>query len=54
VESQLFGHEKGAFTGALKQQQGNFEAADKGTLWRYTGNESNKVSLMPLTVSSSW
>jgi sigma54-dependent transcription regulator len=33
VESQLFGHEKGAFTGALKQQQGNFEAADKGTLF---------------------
>jgi DNA-binding NtrC family response regulator len=33
VESQLFGHEKGSFTGALKQQQGIFEAADKGTLF---------------------
>jgi transcriptional regulator with PAS, ATPase and Fis domain len=33
VESQLFGHEKGAFTGALKQQQGTFEAAHKGTLF---------------------
>ena len=33
VESQLFGHEKGAFTGATKQQQGFFEAAHGGTLF---------------------
>ncbi|OJH38245.1 sigma-54 interaction domain-containing protein [Cystobacter ferrugineus] len=33
VESQLFGYEKGAFTGATKQQQGMFEAAHGGTLF---------------------
>ncbi len=33
VESQLFGHEKGAFTGAVKQKHGYFELADKGTLF---------------------
>src|SRR5262249_12442244 len=32
VESTLFGHEKGAYTGALQQQKGVFEAADGGTL----------------------
>jgi psp operon transcriptional activator len=33
LESQLFGHESGAFTGAVKQQKGYFERADKGTLF---------------------
>jgi len=33
VESELFGHERGAFTGADKARKGAFEAADKGTLF---------------------
>ena len=33
VESELFGHEKGAFTGALMQKRGRFELADYGTLF---------------------
>jgi transcriptional regulator with GAF, ATPase, and Fis domain len=33
LESELFGHEKGAFTGAIAQKMGRFEMADKGTLF---------------------
>jgi formate hydrogenlyase transcriptional activator len=33
VESELFGHEKGAFTGALMQKRGRFELADHGSLF---------------------
>lgn len=33
IESELFGHEKGSFTSAIKQKKGNFELADGGTLF---------------------
>ena len=33
IESELFGHEKGAFTGATQQRKGRFELADKGTIF---------------------
>ena len=33
IESELFGHERGAFTGAERQKQGLFESADKGTIF---------------------
>jgi transcriptional regulator with GAF, ATPase, and Fis domain len=33
IESELFGHEKGAFTGAMAQKKGRFEVADEGTIF---------------------
>jgi two-component system nitrogen regulation response regulator NtrX len=33
IESELFGHEKGAFTGAVSQKRGKFELADQGTIF---------------------
>ena len=33
IESELFGHEKGAFTGAAQQRQGRFEQSNGGTLF---------------------
>ena len=33
LESELFGHEKGAFTGAINARKGRFEMADKGSLF---------------------
>ena len=33
IDSELFGHEKGAFTGAIDQKRGRFERADKGTIF---------------------
>lgn len=44
LESELFGHEAGAFTGAAKKRLGRFEAADNGSLFL------DEIGLIPVTV----
>ena len=46
LEAELFGYEKGAFTGAVKTKQGRFELADKGTMFL------DEIGDMPLELQS--
>ncbi|MFC1495552.1 sigma-54 interaction domain-containing protein [Thermodesulfobacteriota bacterium] len=46
MESELFGHEKGAFTGAVSKIRGKFEIADRGTIFL------DEIGDMPLTIQA--
>jgi transcriptional regulator with GAF, ATPase, and Fis domain len=48
IESEMFGHEAGAFTGATKQRRGKFERADRGTLFL------DEVGDMPLAMQAKF
>jgi two-component system response regulator AtoC len=48
LESELFGHEKGSFTGAVERKKGKFEAGDKGTLFLDEIGEINANSQIHL------
>ena len=48
LESELFGHEKGAFTGAFAQRKGRFELADNGTIFLDEIGEINATTQVKL------
>jgi hypothetical protein len=60
VEDELFGHEKGSFTGALMRRRGRFEAADGGTLFLDEignlpqGLQSKLPRVIQTAVSKGW
>ena len=55
LESELFGHERGAFTGAVRQHPGRFELAHEGTLFLdEIGAADAKVQLRLLRVLQEW
>ena len=53
LESELFGHEKGSFTGAIKSHAGKFEQAEGGTLFMDEIGETFE-SITGKTISTSW